>query len=209
MIQEIAFLGNYGREYQNTRHNVAWLFADSVDFLTKLSYRKEFKADYASCDFDFAARALCGADFSLPQNVPNKIHFLKPLTYMNLSGEAVGEVAHFFKIPAEQILIVHDEIELPFGTISLKYGGGLGGHNGLRSVKSILQTADFWRLRFGVGKPSDGNVADYVLGSFFADEKIALSQIFSVATEPFCKLIFSRDGKHLLSEWGKKKIEVA
>ncbi|MBP5156776.1 MAG: peptidyl-tRNA hydrolase, partial [Treponema sp.] len=83
--------------------------------------------------------------------------------------------------------------------------GGLGGHNGLRSAKGVLGTADFWRLRFGVGKPADGNVADYVLGSFSPDERIILSQVFAQAAILFGKLLTSRDPQRLVPEWGKKK----
>ena len=131
---------------------------------------------------------------------------MKPLTYMNLSGEAVGEAARFFKIKPENILILHDEIELPLGTVSLKWSGGLGGHNGLRSIKEHLGTADFWRLRFGVGKPVHGSVADFVLGIFSEDEKIILSQVFSQANILFSKILTSSQPEKLISEWGKKKV---
>ena len=125
---------------------------------------------------------------------------------MNLSGDAIGEAAHFFKIPPSDILIVHDEIELPVGTVSLKWSGGLGGHNGLRSAKAVLGTADFWRLRLGVGKPADGGVADYVLGNFTADENIILSQVFPQTAELFAKLLTSANPQKLVAEWGKKKL---
>ena len=95
---------------------------------------------------------------------------------------------------------------MPFGTVSLKWSGGLGGHNGLRSTKNVLGTPDFWRLRFGVGKPANGNVADFVLGSFTEDEKIGLSQVFAQTNELFAKLIISRDPSNLIQGWGKKKL---
>ena len=78
---------------------------------------------------------------------------------MNLSGESVGELARFFKINLDEILVVHDELELPIGTVSLKWSGGLGGHNGLRSMKAVFGSADFWRLRFGLTKPVDRDIA--------------------------------------------------
>ncbi|HBG66906.1 MAG TPA: peptidyl-tRNA hydrolase [Treponema sp.] len=215
MIQLIAFLGNYGREYGRTRHNTAWMFLDSLPFAGRLSWSEKHKSEF--CTADFAALALWLADAGLlcarsdgtlpvPQDAPPRLHFMKPLTYMNLSGDAVGDAARFFKIPPQDILIVHDEIELPLGTVSLKWGGGLGGHNGLRSVKAVLGTADFWRLRFGTGKPAHGSVADFVLGSYSAEEEIVLSQVFPQAAQLFAKLLCAREPARLIPEWGKKKL---
>ena len=207
MIQLVAFLGNYGKEYENTRHNTAWLFEKSLPFSSSLSYQNKFKAEFAAADYEDIVRKLNGGELkALPENAPKKIYFMKPLTYMNLSGDAVGEAARFYKIPASDILVVHDEIELPPGTLSLKWSGGLGGHNGLRSIKSVFGTPDFWRLRLGVGKPSDGNVAEYVLGNFSQDEQITLSQVFVKCTELFNKIITSKDMENLLKSWSKVKL---
>lgn len=220
MIQLISFLGNYGAEYENTRHNVAWLFFKSLPFSSKISFSNKFKSEYFSIDYEVLISWMkeCKMiqakidkngnekEISIPENAPKKIYFIKPLTYMNLSGEAIGELARFFKIPNTDILVVHDEIELPLGTVSLKWSGGLGGHNGLRSTKAILGTADFWRLRFGVGKPANGNVADFVLGNFTSDEKIILSQVFACTNELFAKLILSKEPQNLINSWGKKKV---
>ena len=101
--------------------------------------------------------------------------------------------------------MVHDELELPPGTVSLKNGGGLGGHNGLRSTKAVLGTADFWRLRFGIGRPEHKDVAGYVLSDFTSDEKIILSQIFPSAATLLEKVL-SGDPAKLLPEWNKKKL---
>ncbi|MCR5218390.1 aminoacyl-tRNA hydrolase [Treponema sp.] len=207
MIQLVAFLGNYGKEYENTRHNAAWLFEKSLSFSSSLSYQNKFKAEFATADYEDIVRRLNGGESkALPENAPKKLYFMKPLTYMNLSGEAVGEAARFYKIPASDILIVHDEIELAPGILSLKWSGGLGGHNGLRSVKSVFNTADFWRLRIGVGKPADGNVADYVLGSFTQDEMITLSQVFVKCSELFSKMLTAKDMDNLLKSWSKVKL---
>ena len=215
MIELVVFLGNYGKEYHNTRHNTAWLFEESLPFADKLSWQDKFKGEFASVDFsDFAAWLLEASlikprsDGSLPlaQEAPKRLHFLKPLTYMNLSGESIGEAARFYKIPPENILVVHDEIELAPGFVSFKWGGGLGGHNGLRSAKAVLGTGDFFRLRLGIGKCSNGSIADYVLGSFSQDEMIRLSQLFTLVTPLFAKALISKDAKVLVSEWGKKKL---
>ncbi len=215
MIQLIAFLGNYGQEYEHTRHNAPWLFADSLPFASRLSWAEKYKGKFCSVDYvgfagwlaDFGLLApRADGSLPLPAKAPRNLYFLKPLTYMNLSGEAVGEAARFYKIEPADILIVHDEIELPFGTVSFKWAGGLGGHNGLRSIKSVLGTADFWRLRIGVGKPASGDVAGYVLGNFTADEDICLSQLFPQLAGLFAKVLCSAAPEKLIPEWGKKKL---
>ena len=220
MIKLTAFLGNYGTEYENSRHNVAWQFAAQLPFYNRLSFQQKFKGDYAVVETEklaeyFAETGLLttkdGGILKIPENAPDKIYFLKPLTYMNLSGESIGELSRFFKINPEEILVVHDELELPIGTVSLKWSGGLGGHNGLRSTKAVLGTADFWRLRFGLTKPQDRDIADYVLSDFTPDEKIILSQEFSQTNEMFAKFLLSTDEnqKRILQNWSKKKITEA
>ena len=189
MISLVAFLGNYGKKYEGNRHNVAWLFADSLPFAGSLSWQKKFQGHYATCDS-------CGG---------HRVYFLKPETYMNRSGDSIGQLARFYKIKPEEVLVVHDELELPPGTVSLKNGGGLGGHNGLRSTKAVLGTADFWRLRFGIGRPEHKDVAGYVLSDFTNDEKIILSQIFPSAATLLEKVL-SGDPVKLLPEWNKKKL---
>lgn len=203
MISLVAFLGNYGREYESTRHNVAWLFEESLPFSNKLNWQSKFKGQYATVDgTQFAEWAdeifTAEKQASLtPQQLEEaasappapkkilktaeKIYFLKPETYMNLSGESIGALAQFFKIKPEEILVVHDELELPPGTYSFKWSGGLGGHNGLRSTKAVLGTPDFWRLRFGIGRPNHPDVANYVLSKFTEDERITLSLVFNKA----------------------------
>lgn len=213
MIQLVAFLGNYGREYANTRHNAGWLFASSLPFASKLNWSSKYKSDFYAADYDVLANWLKEAglikersdgSLPIPEDAPAKIYFMKPMTYMNLSGDAIAEAARFFKIPASDILIVHDEIELPLGTVSFKWSGGLGGHNGLRSMKSNFGTADFWRLRIGIGKTE--NVADYVLSNFTSDEQIVLSQVFPQTHELFAKALTSKDPSKLIQGWGKKKL---
>ncbi len=215
MISLIAFLGNYGREYEKTRHNVAWQFAESLPFYQELRWQEKFRGDVAVLETERFAE-LCartglattkdGGVSPVPKNAPEKLYFLKPLTYMNLSGEAIGELAHFYKIPAAEVLVVHDELELPLGTVSLKWSGGLGGHNGLRSTKATLGTADFWRLRFGLTKPVDRDIADYVLSAFSEDERATLATVFGESATLFAKLLLSSDPARLIPEWGKKKV---
>ncbi|WP_315330073.1 aminoacyl-tRNA hydrolase [Treponema socranskii] len=208
MIRLVAFLGNYGRTYENTRHNAAWLFADSLPFAHRLSWQHKFKGAFCSLD---ASRLASWADeyhlgTSNAKTASGTIYFLKPETYMNASGESIGELANFYKLTADHILVVHDELELPAGTISLKKGGGLGGHNGLRSTKAVLNTADFWRFRFGIGRPDNPDVADYVLSPFTSGERITMAQTFSAAAIPFIEAILSNDPAKLVAAWGKKKV---
>jgi peptidyl-tRNA hydrolase, PTH1 family len=215
MISLIAFLGNYGREYEKTRHNTAWQFADTLPFAGRLVWQEKFKGLYTVVETVQLIQWFYDAGLIVTKNgtppsvvagAAEKIYFLKPLTYMNLSGESIGELARFYKIKPEEILVVHDELELPVGTVSLKWSGGLGGHNGLRSIKAVLGTADFWRLRFGISKPDGKDIAEYVLNEFSPDEKIILSQAFPQTAGLLSKIILSGDPSRLVTEWGKKKL---
>lgn len=217
MIKLVAFLGNFGSEYEKTRHNVAWYFEDSLPFAQKLSWQNKFKGEIASvspqeisqwaCDFKICSKK-DGSPVLVPEDSPTHIYFLKPLTYMNLSGESIIEVANFYKIKPEEILVIHDELELEFGFVSLKWSGGLGGHNGLRSTKSVLNTPDFWRLRFGIGRPQNDNIgiADWVLSRFSSEQQEEIQNIFSQTNLLFVKLLLSPEPKNLIQAWGKKKI---
>ncbi len=215
MIRLVAFLGNYGREYEQTRHNVAWQFASSLPFYNRLSWQSKFKGEYAVVETETLAKwigetgLVTTKDGGVPnvaKNAPDKVYFLKPMTYMNLSGDSIGELARFFKINNDEILVIHDELELPMGTVSLKWSGGLGGHNGLRSTKAVLGTADFWRMRFGLTKPANKDIADYVLSSFTQDERIILSQVFSQTAVLLAKVLLASEPERLIAEWGKKKV---
>jgi PTH1 family peptidyl-tRNA hydrolase len=148
----IAGLGNPGARYQATRHNIGFVVLERLATAHSLEWREQFDGLTTELRVG-AARAL----------------LLKPLTFMNRSGFSVGKVAGFFKIPPDQVLVVHDEVDLPLGTLRLKQGGGEAGHNGLKSVTAQLGTADYLRLRCGVGRPPPefpGDTADYVLQAF-------------------------------------------
>jgi len=194
MITLVAFLGNYGKQYAGNRHNVAWQFADSIPFEGSLSWQKKFKAQYASRQFDVSGTG-----------ERTLVHFLKPETFMNLSGDSIADACSFFKIKPESVLVVHDELELPLGTVSLKWSGGLGGHNGLRSTKATLGTPDFWRLRFGIGRPQHPDVAAYVLSDFTADERITLSRVWPEASV-LLEGVLERGPDPFVKEWSKKKV---
>lgn len=158
MIKLFVFLGNHGREYRGNRHNVAWQFLESLWLYPGLGWQRGYKGRWAAHDAP-----------------GGRVWFLAPETYMNLSGDSAVELARFYKIEPAEILVVHDELELPFGFFGLKNGGGLGGHNGLRSMKERFGTPDFLRLRFGIGRPSHDDISGYVLSDFGADEREKLA----------------------------------
>lgn len=149
-IRLIVGLGNPGPDYAATRHNVGFWFADALAAAQGAGFRPEGKFHGECCRL-----VLGGLDLRL----------LKPATYMNRSGQAVAAVSRYFEIPPEAILVAHDELDLPVGTVRLKQGGGHAGHNGLRDTIGVLGSANFWRLRIGIDHPGDrGQVIGYVLG---------------------------------------------
>ena len=215
MIQLVVFLGNYGSEYSKTRHNVAWQFLDSLPFSSRFSWQQKFKGEFLSFSREELSSLFCeskilcakdGSPVKVSDNAPPKVYFLKPLTYMNNSGLSAIELASFFKIKPEEILVVHDELEMALGFVSLKFSGGLGGHNGLRSMKSVFNTPDFWRLRFGLSKPSGVDIADYVLSPFSQDERIVLDSVFTQTHRLFAEILLSSSTEKLLQNWSKKKL---
>jgi len=148
----VAGLGNPGREYARTRHNVGWLVVDELARRQSGSWRSKFSGQLAEIRLDEARLAL-----------------VKPETYMNESGRSIGAAAKFFKSPVDAVLVVHDDVDLEEGRLQARLGGGLAGHNGLRSISSALGSQDFLRLRIGVGRPGRGDrrsVADFVLAPF-------------------------------------------
>ena len=148
-IKLIVGLGNPGREYENTRHNAGFWWVDEFARLQKLSFKSETKFH------GLTARGLAHG---------REILLLKPQTFMNVSGRAIVALAQFYKIAPAEILVVHDELDLPPGVARLKMGGGHGGHNGLKDIIAHLGTKDFWRLRIGIGHPGErADVVDYVL----------------------------------------------
>ncbi|GHV29889.1 peptidyl-tRNA hydrolase [Spirochaetia bacterium] len=210
MIELIAFLGNPGREYAGNRHNAGRLLAEHLPFAGSLGWQKKYKGFYASLEggpglyAGLEASRLPGMGDSAADS-PARFHFLMPETYMNLSGESVLAAASFFKIPPARILVVHDELELPLGTAAFKLGGGLGGHNGLRSMKACFGTPDFWRLRIGIGRPNHDDISGWVLSDFSAAERPVLEQVLEAAAAALVQAMVEGPEK-LLPEWNKKKI---
>ena len=162
MISLIVGLGNPGKEHEGDRHNAGADFVWALANSRKVALKTEKKYFGLVGKFSFAGR---------------DIHLLIPTTYMNLSGKAIAALAGFYKIPAEQILVCHDELDFAPGDIRLKKGGGHGGHNGLRDTISTLGNNNFLRLRIGIGHPGDASqVADYVLHSPSKGERKLIEQ---------------------------------
>jgi peptidyl-tRNA hydrolase, PTH1 family len=152
----VVGLGNPGREYERTRHNAGWLVLDELARRYDGSWRSKFSGSLAEVRLGDLRLAL-----------------LKPETYMNESGRSVGAAVRFFKVDPEQVLVVHDDVDLEPGRLQARAGGGLAGHNGLRSLAQHLGSQDFLRLRIGVGRPGRGDprsVADWVLSPFAPEE---------------------------------------
>jgi peptidyl-tRNA hydrolase, PTH1 family len=148
----VAGLGNPGREYAETRHNVGWLVVDELARRHGGTWRSKFNGRMTEIRID-----------------GHKVALLKPETYMNESGRSVQAAMRYFKLEPEEVLVVHDEGDFDLGRLQLRRGGGLAGHNGLRSVAKQLGTPDFLRLRIGVGRPERGDprpLADWVLSNF-------------------------------------------
>jgi PTH1 family peptidyl-tRNA hydrolase len=167
----IVGLGNPGRKYEATRHNAGFWWVDDVARAAGAEFRREARFQ--------------GEVARVPRT---EMWLLKPDTYMNDSGRSVGALATFYRIDPAEILVAHDELDLPPGGVKLKFGGGLSGHNGLRDIAPVLGTQDFWRLRIGIGHPRDlaasqQEVTDYVLHPPRTDERKAIGEALVKAME--------------------------
>jgi len=161
-IKLLVGLGNPGDKYEATRHNAGFCFIDAVAAQTN------------------SKLALDAKFFGIVGKLNQDVWLLKPTTFMNASGKAVAALANYYKIAPAEILVIHDELDLPAGTAKLKFGGGHGGHNGLKDIHSALGTADYWRLRLGIDHPGPSSpnkaneVINYVLKAPAKQEKDAL-----------------------------------
>jgi len=167
----ICGLGNPGREYERHRHNIGFMVVEALLPRARGELNQEkFQAK--------VGQGTLGGE---------RILFVEPQTYMNLSGRSLAEAARFYKVAVEDILVIHDELDLPFGRLQLKAGGGTGGHNGLKSSVQSLGADGFIRLRFGIGKPEGPNakerVAGYVLSNFDDGERRQLEELIGRASD--------------------------
>jgi PTH1 family peptidyl-tRNA hydrolase len=175
MIRLLVGLGNPGPEYAATRHNAGFWFIDSVAQRLRVQLAPE--RSY----FGLAGRA------NLPEG---PLWLLQPMTFMNLSGKSVAALARYFKIPPGEILVAHDELDLLPGQVKMKLGGSAAGHNGLKDIEAQLGSADFWRLRLGIGHPGvKAQVVDYVLRKPMAEQREAIDKSIDQAVSAMDLLI--------------------
>ncbi|OJX68654.1 aminoacyl-tRNA hydrolase [Magnetospirillum sp. 64-120] len=172
----VVGLGNPGPEYSQNRHNIGFMAADEIVRRHSFGpWRSKFQGDYAEGTID-----------------GTKVLVLKPMTYMNLSGQSVAQLAKFLKIPVEDVIVVHDELDVAPGRVKVKRGGGAGGHNGLKSIDSHLG-ANYRRVRLGIGHPGDKDrVAGYVLHDF-AKSETWLAPLIDAVAQAFPKLLAGDD----------------
>jgi len=172
----IAGLGNPGSEYVNTRHNVGFMFIE------RLARSHGIKCAMRAQGALWGRGSICGQGVAL----------IKPMSFMNLSGKAVGSFVHKFSLSLGSVLVVYDDCELPLGTLRIKPSGGSGGHKGLASVIETLGSSDFPRLRLGIGRPEFGDLTSHVLGSFRPGEREALEDMLERAVSAID--VFINDG---------------
>ena len=161
----IVGLGNPGKQYERTRHNVGF------DLLRKFAQKKGLA---------FSRDGKAKSEFAKGQVDGKQILLLLPMTYMNLSGQAVAKVVQFFKIPLEQVLVVFDDADMDLGKMRIRSEGGSGGHNGIKSLMECLGSGVFNRLRVGIGRDTGRDLADYVLEKFKSDEEPLLEQVLEI-----------------------------
>jgi PTH1 family peptidyl-tRNA hydrolase len=164
----VVGLGNPGNEYRDNRHNVGFMVVDELLARARGS----------------AARVKFGAELAEVTLAGKRVLLCKPMEFMNVSGQVVARVAGFWKIPVADVVVVHDELDVPFGRLKLAAGGGPGGHNGVRSMIADLGDPNFARVRFGISRPAPGrDAADYVLGDFSRAEEKALPELRMLAAD--------------------------
>ena len=183
----IVGLGNPGDEYKNTRHNIGWIFIDALaNDLGITIEKKKFNGLYAETNIN-----------------GEKVILLKPLSYMNLSGEVVSKYLSYFKIKVEDMLVINDDLDLDFGKIRLRENGSSGGHNGLKNIALNIKTEDFKRVKFGISNNKNMDTKDYVLGSFSKEEKEILEDKKETMIN-ILKDFISLDFDRLMNKYNKK-----
>ena len=192
-MKVIVGLGNPGREYHWTRHNLGFLLLDELAREHQISLgRRGLKSVYGR-------GRIAGAEVILA----------KPQTFMNLSGEAVQRLLHFFKVPAENLIVLQDDLDLPWGKIRIRVGGSSGGHRGIQSIQEAIGSEAFIRFKFGIGRPAypDRDPADYVLDPLQEDERSDLRAVLKRGAEAV-EMLLSRGPQEAMNRFHKEKKEM-
>ena len=154
MIKVVVGLGNPGDKYSGTRHNIGFDVMDKLGDHFNLSWQNKYNAEYAEHNIN-----------------GEKVYFLKPLTFMNLSGDSIVQLVNFYKISPSDVFVIHDEMNIDYGKMKIRRNGSAGGHNGLKSIIERLGSQEYPRLKMGIGKDPSKDVVSYVLGKFTPKEK--------------------------------------
>ena len=186
----VVGLGNPGDEYNNTRHNIGFIFVDNYCKKNNYVFKEKFNGLYSKV------------------NIFNEtVIFLKPLSFMNLSGTVVKKFVDYYKIELSDILVIHDDLDIPVGKIKLKYKGSSGGHNGIKNIISELQSEDFNRFKVGISKNDKINIVDYVLGKFSMEDKNKIDKILEYSNniiDDFIRYNFEK----VMSKYNGKEYEI-
>ncbi len=182
----IVGLGNPGCEYENTRHNIGFMILDNYAKYKNVNFIEKFNGLYAETNIN-----------------GEEVILLKPLSYMNLSGEVVSKYLSYFKIKVEDMLVINDDLDLDFGKIRLRENGSSGGHNGLKNIALNIKTEDFKRVKFGISNNKNMDTKDYVLGSFSKEEKEILEDKKETMIN-ILKDFISLDFDRLMNKYNKK-----
>ncbi len=177
MIKMVVGLGNPGSKYAETRHNVGFRFLDQLAKTEGLSFvsAPRFRAETANWE-----------------RTTGRVLLVKPQTFMNDSGEAVGALARYYQIDESEILVIYDDLDLPVGKLRIKQGGGHGGHNGLRSIHAHLPSNRYPRVKIGIGRPANGQITPWVLGRACAADRIEETRLFDALQQAFSTLLEGR-----------------
>ncbi|MDZ5254671.1 aminoacyl-tRNA hydrolase [Clostridium sp. LIBA-8841] len=185
----IVGLGNPGKQYEQTRHNIGF---DVIDYMAN-----KYNIDVNREKF----KGLCGEGFI--EN--NKVILLKPLTYMNLSGESIRELANFYKLENDEIIVVYDDISLDIGKLRIREKGSAGGHNGIKSIIQNLGGDEFPRVKVGVGQPKD-NLVNHVLGKFSKEDREHVEKVIPVVSDAIVEIV-KNDAKESMNKFNGVKID--
>ncbi|ELC8443515.1 aminoacyl-tRNA hydrolase [Clostridium perfringens] len=185
----IVGLGNPGKQYEQTRHNIGF---DVIDYMAN-----KYNIDVNREKF----KGLCGEGF-----IENKkVILLKPLTYMNLSGESIRELANFYKLENDEIIVVYDDISLDIGKLRIREKGSAGGHNGIKSIIQNLGGDEFPRVKVGVGQPKD-NLVNHVLGKFSKEDREHVEKVIPVVSDAIAEIV-KNDAKESMNKFNGVKID--